>query len=308
MIKLSGKKLISVIFILAIMISAFPLSKIGNVSANASSYECTSAKLQTLINEYTGTYWNGSYNGAYKCKGFADMMFNAMYGTGGVGRYNSGSCHYYVPEPRAAVEIARDSSATRGEIYDMMHKANSGDYIQWSRGYSQHSAIFVSCDENGFYIFDCNYISPNKCGVHYVTYDKLATKNHGVSIYSSKFSEAKIAERAAEEDAQRVAKEKAAPFAFKITNYTLTFEETVTPKFYGNNEIVQWDTSDNGVAVVDGKGKITAIGSGTATITVININGETSECTVTVECSNYKHVFEGFLNGFEVSPQISKAF
>ena len=308
MIKLSGKKLISILFILAIMVSAFPLSRIGSVTATASSYECSSAKLQSLIDKYTGSYWNGSYNGAYKCKGFADMMFNAMYGTGGVGRYNSGSNHYYVPEPRAAVEIARDSSATRSEIYDMMHKANSGDYIQWSRGYSQHSAIFVSCDENGFYIFDCNYISPNKCGVHYVTYDKLATKNRGVSIYASTKSEANMAERAAEEDAKRVAAEKAAPFNFKTTSYTLNFEETVTPKFYGNDEIVQWETSDIGIAVVDGKGKITAIGSGTATVKVTNIIGETAECTINVACSTYKHVFEGFLSGFEVSPQISKAF
>ena len=65
-----------------------------------------------------------------------------------------------------------------------MHKAKSGDFVQWSRGYSQHSGIFVSCDEKGFYLFDCNYISPNLCGVHYITFDKLAQTNKGMSIYT----------------------------------------------------------------------------------------------------------------------------
>ena len=75
----------------------------------------------------------------------------------------------------------------------------------------------------------------------------------------------------------------------------------------GATEIIKWETSDNGVAVVDGNGKIKAVGNGTASITVTNIDGKTAVCIITVKCSAYKHVIEGFLQGFEPNEILTKA-
>ena len=94
-------------------------------TASAKGYNCTNAKLQQLINEWEGVYWTGSFRTAITCKGFADMMFNELYGNGGVGAYNSGAYSYYVPTPRKATEIARLSSAGYKDFYNIMHKAAS---------------------------------------------------------------------------------------------------------------------------------------------------------------------------------------
>ena len=186
MIKKFVRRALLVLAAAAVILTVLPLSGVGSV-ASAASYNCTNPKLQSLIDQWSGRYWNGSYANAYKCKGFADKMYDAMNGgTKGIGRYNYDSTgrHYYIPSPNGARELAKSSRASYQYIYDVMHKARSGDYVQWSRGSSQHSGIFVSCDEKGFYLFDCNYISPNLCGVHYITFEKLANKNRGMSIYT----------------------------------------------------------------------------------------------------------------------------
>lgn len=161
-------------------------------TASAKGYNCTNAKLQQLINEWEGVYWTGSFRTATTCKGFADMMFNELYGNGGVGAYNSGAYSYYVPTPRKATEIARLSSAGYKDFYNIMHKAASGDYIQWATAYSQHSSIFISCDENGFYVFDSNYVESYLCAVHYITYEYIADITYGVSLYRSTSSAATV--------------------------------------------------------------------------------------------------------------------
>ena len=172
--------------------------------ASAKEYTCTSPKLQQLIDEWSGVYWTGSFRSATTCKGFADMMFNELYGNGGVGAYNSGAYSYYVPTPRAATEIARLSSAGYQDFYNIMHKAASGDYIQWATAYSQHSSIFLSCDENGFYVFDSNYVEPYLCTVHYITYDYISSVTYGVSLYRSTSSEAPVEKKVEKKKVEKV--------------------------------------------------------------------------------------------------------
>jgi hypothetical protein len=302
MFKRWGKKFLTVIFISAIVLSVLPFGSVGSMTASASSYNCTSEKLQSLINQYNGDYWNSSYCGSYKCKGFADLMFNKLYGTGSIGPYNSGY-HYYLPKHNGAEEVAKTSKASYSDVYDMMHKAQSGDYVQWSRGYSQHSAIFVSCDEKGFYIFDCNYISPNICGVHYVTFEKIARTNYGISIYTS------VTNAKPEPEPEEPAVVEVIPEAFEFSESAieLSFQETAKPKIKGDKEIAEWTTSNNAVVVVDSKGKITGIGAGTATVTVTATDGEQTSCQVTVKCSQYRVAIEGFLQGFQINAKAMDA-
>lgn len=65
----------------------------------------------------------------------------------------------------------------------------------------------------------------------------------------------------------------------KGNTYTLT--KTVAPTS-AKNAIVSWSSSNKKVATVSSKGKITAVGNGTATITVKTGNGKKATCKVTV--------------------------
>lgn len=284
------KKIVPVLLAITLIFTVASYSK-----ASAKDYTCTSPKLQQLINEWSGVYWTGSFRTATTCKGFADMMFNELYGNGGVGAYNSGAYSYYVPTPRAATEIARLSSAGYQDFYNIMHKAASGDYIQWATAYSQHSSIFLSCDENGFYVFDSNYVEPYLCTVHYITYDYISSVTYGVSLYRSTSSEAYVA--------KKVEKKKEAPkvipFEFTEKKVELTYMETYNPTVNGGKKITSWTSSNDNVAVVSNEGVIEGVSGGTAIITAINSEGKSTQMTVEVEDTSVKRIIGVLLDGFK---------
>ena len=267
-------------------------------TASAKGYNCTNAKLQQLINEWDGVYWTGSFRTATTCKGFADMMFNELYGNGGVGAYNSGAYSYYVPTPRKATELARLSSAGYRDFYNIMHKAASGDYIQWATAYSQHSSIFISCDENGFYVFDSNYVEPYLCTVHYITYQYITDVTYGVSLYRSTSSAAAVKKKAKKTVAKK-AKPKVIPYEFAEKNVALSYMETYTPTVNGGKKIASWTSSDDHVAVVSSVGLIEGVSGGTAVITAINTEGKSTQMTVTVEDTSVKRIIGVLLEGFK---------
>lgn len=267
-------------------------------TASAKGYNCTNAKLQQLINEWDGVYWTGSFRTATTCKGFADMMFNELYGNGGVGAYNSGAYSYYVPTPRKATELARLSSAGYRDFYNIMHKAASGDYIQWATAYSQHSSIFISCDENGFYVFDSNYVEPYLCTVHYITYQYITDVTYGVSLYRSTSSAVAVKKKAKKTVAKK-AKPKVIPYEFAEKNVALSYMETYTPTVNGGKKIASWTSSDDQVAVVSSDGLIEGVSGGTAVITAINTEGKSTQMTVTVEDTSVKRIIGVLLEGFK---------
>ncbi len=77
--------------------------------------------------------------------------------------------------------------------------------------------------------------------------------------------------------------------SLSATSLTLTEEETATltatvEPANATNKGVTWSSNDETVATVDADGKVTAVGAGTATITVTTEDGKkTATCTVTVE-------------------------
>lgn len=267
-------------------------------TASAKGYNCTSAKLQQLIDEWSGVYWTGSFRTATTCKGFADMMFNELYGNGGVGAYNSGAYSYYVPTPRKATEIAKLSSAGYKDFYNIMHKAASGDYIQWATAYSQHSSIFISCDENGFYVFDSNYVEPYLCTVHYITYEYISDVTYGVSLYRSTSSAAAV-KTTAKKTVAKKAVPKVIPYEFAEKNVSLSYMETYTPTLKGGKKTTSWTSSNDHVAVVSNDGVIEGVSGGTAVITAINSEGKSTQMTVTVEDTSVKRIIGVLLEGFK---------
>lgn len=282
------KKIITLFISLALCFCGLVFSETGTVSAAAAEYNCTSAKLQQLIDKWEGVYWTSSFRGSTTCKGFANMMFHELYGNGGIGPYNSGAHSYYIPSPCSAVEIARNSSASRQDFYDIMHKAASGDFIQWATAYSQHSSIFLSCDENGFYVFDSNYVRSYLCAVHYLTYDYIASVTYGVSLYRSTSSEAYVKP-----------KPKVVPFEFDEKSVELSYMETVEPQVNGNKEIVEWSSSNDSVAVVSQSGTVEGVSDGTAIITATSSDGKITQMTVTVKNTSIKRVLDILLNGLK---------
>ena len=226
------------------------------------------------------------------------MMFNELYGNGGVGAYNSGAYSYYVPTPRKATELARLSSAGYRDFYNIMHKAASGDYIQWATAYSQHSSIFISCDENGFYVFDSNYVEPYLCTVHYITYQYITDVTYGVSLYRSTSSAAAVKKKAKKTVAKK-AKPKVIPYEFAEKNVALSYMETYTPTVNGGKKIASWTSSDDHVAVVSSDGLIEGVSGGTAVITAINTEGKSTQMTVTVEDTSVKRIIGVLLEGFK---------
>lgn len=283
------KKIIPALLVFALIFTVAAVNKTGSVEAQSKDYNCTDAKLQQLINKWDGVYWTGSFRTAVTCKGFADMMFHELYGNGGVGAYNSGRYSYYVPTPRCAKELARNSSAGYQDFYEIMHKAVSGDYIQWATAYSQHSSIFVSCDEKGFYVFDSNYVSPYKCAVHYITYEYAANVTRGVSLYRSTSSAAYL----------ESIKPKPLPFGFAEKSVELSYMETFTPTVNGDKKVTSWTSSDDSVAVVSPEGVIEGVSGGTAIITATNSEGKTTQMTVTVKDTSVSRVIGVLLGGFK---------
>ena len=297
--KPARKKLLTVILIAIALISVLSVSSFGATMADKSQYTCTSVKLQQIINQYSGTYWNGNFGGATKCKGFADKIFHEMYGNGGIGRYNQNGNHDYIPNPVKAVEVGRyNRKASVKELASLMKKANSGDYVQWSRGYSQHSAIFVSCDDNGMYIFDCNYIAPNKCGVHYVTFAKLAAKNVGISVYNSMSSETPY--QTVPVPTEPVKKK----LSMVSKDIKLEYQETCDIKTSGDYEISVWESSDPSVAIVTDYGLVIGVGNGTAVIFATDESGTIDACNVEVHYSEHKVLMDSVLSGFAFSENL----
>ena len=326
--KNSAKRVIS---ILLVIVTILTVSCFSSVISSAASYNCTNERLQYYINKYEGAYWNSTYHGAYKCKGFADMMFNEIYGTGPIGGYNDGY-HYYLPDHYGAVEVARTSKASYKDVYDMMHLAKSGNYVQWSRGYSQHSAIFISCDEKGFYLFDCNYIASNICGTHYVTYEKIAKTNYGISIYASVTdplpvtwkSEKTTAE--AEKTTKKVEKTTTKPTETTTIEETTAaqiaqtqtfdindYDDTLKLGFFETYELELGDSvksfksSDSSVATVSDDGVISSVSAGSTVITAVFKDGTKLDFDVNVSHLSYKLIIDVLFSGFELHESIKNA-
>lgn len=73
---------------------------------------------------------------------------------------------------------------------------------------------------------------------------------------------------------------------------TLALHAEISPSSATNKTLV-WSSSDSGVAAVDADGNVTAVGAGTAAITVTADGTQvTASCTVTVEAQQFRYVAE----------------
>lgn len=158
------------------------------------------ARLEELIDQWNGTYWttdgnpsdsSGSTSRYYygiQCKGFANYIFYQLFDVPFIGRYDQ-DC-YYLPDPSGAVELARewDFGAEDTKLMERIFaSARPGDFIQGRsrKGSYGHTMIFLSQDETGITVFDCNW--DNQCGVavRQMSWEKLASYFMGLSLYTA---------------------------------------------------------------------------------------------------------------------------
>ena len=142
--------------------------------------------LNALINKYVGTTWKDSnYKYAKQCKGFAGYIWYQMYGVQNIGPYDANK--YYIPKVSGGYEIGRlnFNQMTQAAATSLLKKGQAGDFIQVRRrGKSYgHSMIYVSQDNKGIVVFDCNSDGKNGIKKYHITWSNFYKKNSAMSIY-----------------------------------------------------------------------------------------------------------------------------
>lgn len=176
-------------WIAALVALALMISCIGTVSAAPAVYrqEDVEQELQELMAEYCGTYWRTNYLGAIQCKGFADMIFNELYGTRGPGPYSGNRYELPEAESRSCVKLGvlSPSKSNYGSLKALLSQALPGDYVQCVRFTgTQHSMIVVETSDYGITFFDCNLKSNLLCACYTYTWEEVAAYlTRGISLY-----------------------------------------------------------------------------------------------------------------------------
>ena len=170
---------------------------LGSINVSAANTNSVEAKINSLMNTYVGTYWtkdgkpssnyqDSKYYYGWQCKGFANYVFNEIFGKGNIGSYDGNK--YYIPNPQGAYEIGRIwnfSQNATGVVSELLKKGMPGDFIQVRRRGKDygHSMIVVSVNNDGIKVFDCN--SDGKCGVrsYDISWSSFTSKNIGLSLY-----------------------------------------------------------------------------------------------------------------------------
>lgn len=178
------KRLAAIVLALALLVSC----AVG-ISSAASSYqqENIERELIELMEKYCGTHWYNSYNGAIQCKGFADLVFNELFGTGAPGPYSDS--HYTLPYATsrscACLGVLSPAECTPGALRSLLSQALPGDYVQCVRSSgTQHSMIVVETTDTGITFFDCNLKGSYLCACYTYSWDDVAKNiTRGVSLY-----------------------------------------------------------------------------------------------------------------------------
>lgn len=184
------RRIISLLLVLAMAAAMLPV-----LAGQATATEYTQANvekiLQQIIQTYEGTTWNDSFQGSIQCKGFADMVFDKLFGTGGAGYYHW-SEYYYLTAPNHCYALGimePGYSASKPEdverVRQLLSQAAPGDFIQMHRTGKDygHSMIVVSVDADGLTVLDCNFVGSNVVAVLHRSWYFMTLYTDGLSLY-----------------------------------------------------------------------------------------------------------------------------
>lgn len=152
------------------------------VTETANTQAATS--LNVLMDKYVGTTWNGNYHGI-QCKGFANYMWYMMYDVDFIGAYDKEK--YYIPNVLGGYEIGKldFQHMSKQAATNLLKRGQAGDFIQVRRRGKTwgHSMIYVSQDNTGIVVFDCNSDGKNGVRKYHISWDSFYNKNSAMSMY-----------------------------------------------------------------------------------------------------------------------------
>ena len=172
------------------------------IDENYDSTASIKAKFAVIQNQYkpnAGQTWNGDWGGAIQCFGFARMVFYQLFGCNMPNRYYGNAKYKYQSEENVdLVGQISGSSVTTDSAKNLLQQGKLGDIIQacGSGNGGQHTMVFVSADDNGVTVYDCNArlsASEPACVIHqwtikwstwasyYGTSD--SSSENGISLY-----------------------------------------------------------------------------------------------------------------------------
>ena len=135
----------------------------GNViDENYDSTASIKAKFAAIQSQYkpnAGQTWNGDWGGAIQCFGFARMIFYQLFGCNMPNRYYGNAKYKYQSEENVdLVGQISGSRVTTDSVKNLLQQGKLGDIIQacGSGNGGQHTMVFVSADDNGVTVYDCN--------------------------------------------------------------------------------------------------------------------------------------------------------
>ncbi len=151
-----------------------------------------SKRLKSIMKKYpSGTYLGSGYTfaGGYQCMGFGREVFCRTFGPETRWNYD-GSAKSSVYSKNYEV-VARSSSYSASSIKKLIAKASPGDVLQMNTP-KIHTMIFVSCDDEGFTVYDANWVGANQVSVRHVSYSAWSGRNSsGISVLHSTYYPAK---------------------------------------------------------------------------------------------------------------------
>ena len=175
----------------------------GNViDENYDSTASIKAKFATIQSQYkpnVGQTWNSDWGGAIQCFGFARMVFYQLFGCNMPNRYYGSARYKYQSEENVdLVGQISGNSVTTDSAKNLLQQGKLGDIIQacGSGNGGQHTMVFVSADDSGVTVYDCNArlsTSEPACVIHQWTIKWSAwasyygsgdsSSENGISLY-----------------------------------------------------------------------------------------------------------------------------
>ncbi len=161
------KRILSVILILIITISAVPF---GAFAAGGG----VQAELDAVMAQFPpGSSWKTSFDGATQCMGFARMVVYRIFGKSG-SAYRS--WNYAGASLVGMTSVGTVTDFTAAKMEQLLKKARCGDVLQYDQS-GIHTMIVCSVENDGVWVYDCNW--DRNCGIQYrkVSFAKLASRS-----------------------------------------------------------------------------------------------------------------------------------
>ncbi|MBO5336187.1 MAG: leucine-rich repeat protein [Lachnospiraceae bacterium] len=147
----------------------------GNIiDESYDSTESIKARFEVIQKEFipnVGQTWNDEWYGTTQCFGFARMVFYKLFDCNMPAQYLRSAKYRFATEVNVDIVgqlVGNEVSASSAK--ELLQKGKLGDIVQASGNtYGQHTMVFVSADDSGVTVYDCNAhldkMEPN-CVIH----------------------------------------------------------------------------------------------------------------------------------------------